>query len=193
MPIPLGVLAVAGAGAGGAAGAFELLETQILADSNTSSVTFSNLNTSYGSTYQHLQIRYVVRNSAGGSGNAETRLRFNGDTGSNYAWHHLRGDGSAASSTAGTSADHMRIGLHPYDGATANIFAAGVIDLLDAFEASKNRTQRTLTGNVQSTSSIFLSSGFRNSTDAITSVTLLPEANNWKQGSRFSLYGMRSS
>lgn len=193
MPIPLGVLAVAGAGAAGAAGAYELLESQVLSDNNSASVTFSNLNSTYGSTYQHLQIRFVVRNSAGGSGNAETRLRFNGDTGSNYAWHHLRGDGSSVTSTAGTSADHMRIGLHPFDGATANIFASGVIDLLDAFETSKNKTARTLVGHNQSTSSIFLSSGFRNNTEALTSVTLLPESNNWKQGSRFSLYGLRSA
>ena len=99
MPIPLGILAVAGAGAAGGGGAFDLLETTVLG-SDTASVTFSNLNTY--SAYKHLQIRLVAR-STNASASRSVRIQFNGDTASNYAYHYLLGDGSSVSSDASTS------------------------------------------------------------------------------------------
>jgi len=86
MPIPLGVLAVAGAGGGGgAAGAYEWIET-VSVGTAVSSVSFSNLNSTYGTTYQHLQLRAAYRTSSV-VGFTDMRLRFNSDTGSNYSFH----------------------------------------------------------------------------------------------------------
>jgi hypothetical protein len=78
----------------GSSDTFELLETSIL-NSNTTSVTFSNLNSTYGSTYQHLVFRIVARGSDADSGTGTAlRVYMNGNGGdgggSSYATHALR-------------------------------------------------------------------------------------------------------
>jgi hypothetical protein len=192
MPIPLGVLAVAGAGAGpSAAGAFELLESQILTGTQAS-VTFSNLNTNYGSTYQHLQLRMVVRGNRNAT-EANSRVEFNGDTGTNYRAHALIGNGSTVTSYDSTARAYIYWGDAAGLTFTANGFAAAIMDILDPFETTKNTTTRTLSGLEGNYDRIQLFSGFWNNTAALTSIRIFPEANDFITGSRFSLYGMRSS
>jgi hypothetical protein len=193
MPIPLGVLAVAGAGAGPvvAGNAYEWLETTVLGTA-TSSVTFSNLDTNYASTYQHLQIRMVGRTSGseGGQG-AQIRLRFNSDSGSNYRHHYLYGDGAAMVSNSGTA---TFVGLQRFtdSGATANAYGAMIVDILDAFESTKNTTVRWIGGNANNSSFIFMNSGLWINTAAITTIFLQPNVGgDFAAGSRFSLYGMK--
>jgi hypothetical protein len=192
MPIPLGVLAVAGAGAGGAAGAYELLETVLVGSGGQATITFSNLNSSYGSTYQHLQIRAAARTARAANGDTGN-LYLNGVTTSSYARHYLQGNGSAVSSDAVTSQSDMNnLYALPGANATANAFAAIVIDILDPFEGTKNTTVRALSGLASNENLIRLGSGFFNSTAAVTSITL-DAIGDFAQYSRFSLYGMRSS
>ena len=189
MPFGLGFFATAGAGA---AGSFDLLETQVLGTS-AASVTFSSLGTY--SNYKHLQVRFTARSTNSGTASDGLWMQFNGDTGSNYAWHRLEGNGSTVVSGAGTSATWILIGVAPRDGNTANIFSAGVCDVLDAFESTKNKTIRSLNG-VTGTGNpgVFLNSGFRNNTAALTSMTLLPDAGqSFTANSRFSLYGIKGA
>lgn len=187
MPFGLGFFAAAGISA---AGSFDLLETQVLG-SNTASITFSSL--SAYSSYQHLQIRYTARSSNSGTASDGLWLRFNGDSGSNYSWHRLEGNGSTVTSGAGTTQTWILMGVAPRSGNTANIFTGGVCDILDPFETTKNKTIRSLhgltgTGNP----GVFLGSGMRMNTEAVTSLTLLPDAGqNLVVGSRFSLYGLK--
>lgn len=198
MPIPLGVLAVAGAGAApGAAGAYELIETTILG-SATSSVSFSNLDSTYGSTYQHLQIRATLRTSSVVGFN-DFRLRFNSDTGSNYSFHALStGESSlVVVATAFINQTYARVGWAAGDNNNSNVFTASVIDILDAFETTKNKSVRALTGFMGTSSAEermlgLLSADWRN-TGAVTTITLSPAAGNFPIGSRFSLYGLRSA
>lgn len=181
MLIPLGFLAASGV----SAGSFDLLETQTLTGSQAS-VTFSNLNTSYGSTYQHLQIRASHIQTTSG----ETALmRFNGDTASNYRVHALRGNGSTV-----TSADYgSRASMIPaVDVPSTTIPAAFVCDILDPFETSKNKVVRSLAG-YGSGGNVNLFSGLWLSTNALTSITLLASAGNFAQYSRFSLYGLKAA
>ena len=188
MPIPLGILAVAGAGGGGLASSFDLLETTVLS-SSASSVTFSSLG-SY-SDYKHLQIRMTTRNSRAVSTNTQFSLTFNGDTGSNYAHHILGGTGGSVYSTASTSQTAMQVSSIG-NSATANIFSASIIDILDFNSSSKNKTIRIMTGIVNSADyEITLRSGFRNNTAAITSFTITANIDNILTGSRFSLYGIK--
>ena len=56
MPIPIGVLAQAGAGSAALTNDYFLIQT-VEANTNTSSVTFSNI----PQTYKHLQIRHSIR------------------------------------------------------------------------------------------------------------------------------------
>ena len=190
MPIPLGVLAVAGAGGGVAAGnAYVHLTTTILT-SDTTNIDFTNLNSTYGSTYQHLQIRAVAR-SARSAAEDDLRIRLDGDTSALYASHFLKN----AASSGGGSADHMVYnGMMIANSQTANSFSSFIIDILDPFEANKNKTIRLLggyTGNLANT--IMLGSGLYRSTSALSSFRLYNGFGQFATGSRFSLYGLRSA
>jgi hypothetical protein len=197
MPIPLGVLAVAGAG-GGVAGAYELLET-VSVGTAVSSVSFSNLNSTYGSTNQHLQIRGTVRGT-NTSTPSRLAIRMNSDEGTNYSYHSLFARGSTVNSTSGTDATYGWLindtpsGIH-----TANSYAGFVTDVLDPFETTKNTTLRSLGGFAPSSGSDVLQSVglvsmvWRN-TAAVTTLTIITVSGTAHAvGSRFSLYGMRSS
>ena len=187
MLIPLGFLA----GSGGVEGDYELIESYVLGSAQTS-VTFSSLGT-YSSTYKHLQVRYTARASTGGSSLAAVYSRLNGDSGSNYSLHNLFGNGSSVSSSA-TAPDVWALsGLTPLSGVTANVFSATVIDLLDPYSTTKNKTFRTLSGIALSgINRIDLQSGNWRNTSAITSWEILSGgSNSFAIGSRFSLYGIK--
>jgi hypothetical protein len=175
------------AGAGGVGGTYELIETSIVSGSSTTTVTFSNLGT-YSSTYKHLQIRGVAKPAS----NANTYLRVNGDTGNNYAWHELFTYEPATSvqSAGSTSQNHIKA-IYADGTGTANSFGAGVIDILDSYSTTKNKSVRILTGTTDDVF-ITLRSGLWNSTASITSLTLTTsDGSNLVAGSRFSLYGIR--
>jgi hypothetical protein len=192
MPIPLGVLAVAGAGGGGGGAAYELLETQVLTGVNT--VTFSNLNSSYGSTYQHLQLRMVVQSTRASSLDGVI-VTFNGDTASNYSYHFLQG-GNPSSVTSSAAANASKIFGGYIPGTTnATSWSPVIMDILDPFETTKNKTTRSLCGQIDANWQLvtFTSGSWRN-TAALTSITVAPDVGTaFSIGSRFSIYGMRST
>jgi hypothetical protein len=188
MPIPLGVLAVAGAGAAGGGGSFDLLETTLIS-TNTASITFSSLG-SY-SNYKHLQIRATTRSATGDS----TGITFNSDTGNNYARHALYGDGDGVYNSTQTSAANIRLLQQPViSTGVANAFGGMVLDILDFSNSSKNTTIRAFYGKNDGSFDdyIMLTSGFWNNTAAVTSITLTSiTSGNYVAGSRFSLYGIK--
>lgn len=172
-----------------AAGDFESIATTTLSTA-TATVTFSSI----PGTYTHLQVRYLGK--ASGTGGAENPwLRFNSDTGTNYATHRLMGNGSSVSADAFSSVSHIRAGFVPDSAAgVANMFGVAVIDILDYANTNKTKTVRVLTGaDLNGSGTITFSSGLWNSTSAITSLTLLNNGLNWTQYSTFALYGCKSA
>jgi hypothetical protein len=192
MPFGLGFFATAGAGAG-AAGSFDLLESQILG-SNQTSITFSNLNSTYGTTYQHLQFRIVTRTLRSGTDDA-LQITFN-SSGNTGASHQLWGNGSSVSSQAPTN-EVQQIASYSLTAANsaANSFGAVVVDILDPFETTKNKTMRALAGKVGDTSVVSLSSLAWYSTAAITTIKFDSRNGNFgfAANSRFSLYGWKAA
>ncbi len=187
MPFGIGFFATAGVRA--AAGSYDRLETQILT-SPQASITFSSLST-YASTYQHLQIRYVARASEASS--APTFwMQVNGDTTSNYRGHVLRGTGSNVISGSVAQGSQVDIGTAAGANLTANNFGAGVIDILDPFETTKFKVARNLTG-VTEGNQIELRSWLWMNTNALTEIRLSSFGSNWVANSRFSLYGLRAA
>jgi hypothetical protein len=186
MPIPLGVLAVAGAGGAGGGSSFDLLETTIVG-TPTSSVTFSSLG-SY-SAYKHLQIRATVQ----GSDSAFLRIHLNNTSGgTSYAAHRLQGDGSSVSGQNNTGNDRMVLASLPTTGNESNTFMGWVVDVLDFSSSSKNTTVRVLAGNAQASyRRIGLYSGLWADTSAVTSIILSPATGTLATNSRFSLYGIK--
>jgi hypothetical protein len=154
----------------------------------SSTISFSSI----PSTYKHLQIRGILRTNDTGTWNNQG-MQFNGDTGSNYAFHTLYGNGSTASATATTSAssynDFMRAASNSL---TAGIFGASVVDILDYTNTSKYKTVRVLAGgDSNGAGMIGLTSGLWMNTNAITSITIIPSGGTAIQYSSFALYGIK--
>jgi hypothetical protein len=134
-----------------------------------------------------LQVRFSVNNAS----NQDLYLQFNGDTTStNYTRHYLYGTGSAAASGANTSDGRLSIG---YTSTTANIFGAGVVDVLDYASSNKNKTIRSLAGfDGNGSGLVVLYSGLWSKTpEAVTSISIFAGAGNMNQYSSFALYGVR--
>jgi hypothetical protein len=141
--------------------------------------------TSIPSWYSHLQIRCILNNV-----NISIRMRFNGDTNTNYSDHILYGDGTSA--LAAGVADKNHISFTQYSVATTSTFHASVIDILDYNNTNKNKTVRSLTGSdTNGAGFVALSSGLWRNTNAITSIKWTVAGGSWTQGSSFALYGIK--
>jgi hypothetical protein len=80
----------------------------------------------------------------------------------------------------------------PTNSAAANVFGAGIIDILDYADTNKYKTVRALSGTDNNGSGdIILGSGLYQQTTAITSITLEANGVNWLTNSSFALYGIR--
>lgn len=182
------LLANNSAAGGGAAGAYESIATQTLG-SDTASVTFSSI----PSTYQHLQVRCLLRTNQAATGLADMDIQINGDTGFNYSMHLLRGNGSSAltDSTSGQNRIKLENSI-PRNSNTANIFGVAVIDLHDYAVTGKNRVVRAIVGtDLNGDGAIALGSGSRYNTAAVDSLTFFITGHSWLAGSTFALYGIK--
>jgi len=156
--------------------------------SGVSTITFSSI----PSTYVSLQVRAIGKRdtaTTGGSAN----LRFNGDTGSNYAKHQLRGNGSTV--TASGSASQSQIECFEYSGSdasVANMMGVLICDIHDYASTTKNKTVRVLNGvDFNGSGSVYLFSGLWMNTAAITSLTFYTSANYLN--TTFALYGIKGA
>lgn len=189
MPLILGILAQGVGAAPAGIPAYDLLETQVLS-SSAASVTFTGLG-SY-SDYKHLQVRAAARTNLAASTSDILALRFNSDSGSNYAHHQIQANGSTVSSGSSTSSSYIYSMQLPGNSSTANAFTAGVLDILDFSSASKNTTTRSLSGKAESDNHIALRSGLWINTASVTAIELYTFlGGSLVAGSRFSLYGVK--
>jgi len=151
-------------------------------------ITFSSI----PATYKHLQIRYIGRTDFSTAG-ADFLYSLNSDTtNSNYAYHRLGGEGSVAFAQGSTSS--RLVGINNGANAGASMFAAGVMDILDYANTSKNKTIRNLVGSDRNGSGLVgMYSNLWMNTNAVTTISLIPENGNWVQYSQFALYGIKGA
>jgi hypothetical protein len=164
-------------------GDYESIATVTVGSGGSSTIDF----TSIPSTYQHLQLRIAGSSSAVGN----FRIRFNSDTGSNYAWHQLYATTSSVLSSAGSSQTSM---ILTYDNkATSTFPTCATVDILDYSNANKNKTIRSLAGAEQNSndSLLFLRSGLWMNTTAVTSISIFLDSGSFNQYSSFALYGIK--
>ena len=170
--------------------AYDSIATTTVGAGGTASITFSSI----PSTYTHLQIRGFHRTSNTGSSNWHALIRFNSDTGNNYTWHGLRGDGSSAIAYNAASQVYGLAIISGDDANTALSWGAGVVDVLDYANTNKNKTIRTLTGfDENGQGMIELLSSLWMNTSAVTSITLFPPSGTFLQNSSFALYGIKGA
>jgi len=168
MLIPFGILSAAGAG--GVLGDYELISTTILG-STTTSVTFSNLG-DYSSTYKHLQLRMSSRTPSTELTGSYLTLRFNGISTTTYDNHWLFGSGTSAGAFNLVGATEIYLQRTTNSNSAANAFGAIVVDILDAYSSTKNKTLRYLGGSGVSTGlwPVTVGSGLWRNTSSVTSI-----------------------
>lgn len=170
------------------------IQTITVDSGGASSITFSSI----PSTYTHLQIRALVRTDRATYSNDGINITFNSDTGANYSYHELTGDGGNASANYATSANYIFLqGLA--GSASSNVFGETVIDILDYTNTNKNTTVRGLSGFDNNSGAgnqngyISQGSGAWYSTPAVTSITIDQRSgSNFQQYSTFELYGIKA-
>ena len=142
--------------------------------------------TSIPATYTDLRIVMVY---SGATTNVYVATQFNSDTATNYSWTYMRGNGSAASSTRGTSTSYIEVCRGNIDNTTIGF---GTIDIF-LYAGSTNKTvlaseqtDKNGAGNVGRTV------GLWRSTSAITSIKLYDYigSNNFATGTTATLYGI---
>ena len=192
MPIILGVVASAITG-NLVTTAYESIAT---ATGTGSSATVSF--TSIPSTFTHLQIRAIARDTSAVNDSYGARLKINSDTGSNYASHYLLGAGSSvASGSQGSSITPPNCMQTAGGGMSASIYAAIIIDLLDYKNTNKYKTIRIFTGvetNSATGDNLGLQSALWMNTNAITQIDITSDSGgNWTTDTQFALYGIKGA
>ena len=154
---------------------------------SSGTITFSSI----PSTYTHLQVRVFGRNSYPST---QFNTRFNSDTGSNYAWHTLYGDGANPYAAQQNAVTFMGTYGLAYSSLTAGIISGHIMDILDYKNTSKYKTTRTLgvfDANGSGEEGFF--SGVWTNTAAITTIDLIAVSGNWTTDTRIALYGIKGA
>ena len=180
------IAAIHGTGVAASTNSYESIST-VTVSSAVSSISFSSI----PSTYKHLQVRWLAKTSDANY-NAIS-IRYNSDSGSNYAWHTFYGTGSSVVTETGTSDTNIR-SLAMSGTNFTNIFNVGVYDILDYANTSKYKTSRVLTGiDTNGGGYMNMGSGLWMNTNAISTITILPfnGSATLQQYSQFALYGIK--
>lgn len=152
------------------------LDTQVLT-SSAASVTFSSIPQGYTDLI-------IVGNVTPTAGTETICLRFNGDTGANYSFTYLYGNGSAAASGRATNTSFALAGL--VSASEMGNFTAHVMNYSNSSTYKTVLDRRNLAGL-----GAFADVSLWRSTSAITSLTLFPENSRiFQAGSTFTVYGI---
>jgi len=166
---------------------FESIAT-ISPASGSSSITFSNI----PQTYQHLQVRFSYARLNSSSGSAG--LTFNSDTGSNYIYHYLGGNGSNLDPNG--NASYTAILVMPVSGGSTSpaSYGSAIVDIYDYNSSSKKKTLRSFSGvDRNGTGWVYLGSGLWQNTNAITSIRIDFQGDTCAANCVFSLYGIKGA
>ena len=166
---------------------FDLIGRVTVGSTSMTSIVFSGI----PQNYQSLQLRMILRSNYAAN-IYSAMMRLNSDTGSNYTYHILQGNGTSVSVTSGSSTSTPYV-LNTQGTSTSNVFAPNIVDILDAFNTSKYKTVRVLGGSdVNGSGTVALSSALWQSTNAITSISISTNGyGDFLQYSTAALYGVK--
>jgi hypothetical protein len=160
--------------------------TVIVGAGGQPTVVFSNI----PQNYKHLQIRIMSKSI---STNDALDMQFNSDTGNNYSYHDLFGDGSSTGASASAPRTTMPIAGLGAPSTNTNMFGAAIVDILDYADTNKYKTVRSLSGvDLNGSGVVVLTSNNWRSTSAVSTISLfLRTVAGFGQYSSFALYGIR--
>jgi hypothetical protein len=150
--------------------------------SAAASYTFSSI----PSTYTDL---IIIANFNTATGNQSTNITVNGDTGTNYSWTYLLGNGTAASSSRGSTDNRI------FNGSSATATSGNTTNSIIQFQNYSNTTTYKTTLSRSNAADYFTQAtvGLWRNTAAITSITLTSPSYNYIAGSTFTLYGIAAA
>lgn len=149
--------------------------------SAASTYTFSSI----PSTYTDL---VLISNPKVSSVQEAVQIQFNSDTGNNYSFTQLYGNGTSAFSARAASIGY----IYATNGTSTTNYGAGVFNILDY---SNTTTYKTTLGRFSEAAyNAWSGVGLWRSTAAITSITLTVSgtSNTLSAGSTFKLYGIQA-
>jgi len=155
-----------------------VLLNQVTLAASASSVTFSSIPQTFGDLVLVMEHTTSVA--------ANKLVRFNGDSGSNYPWVYMGGNGSSTATGANTSTA-LLVEAVAAGSSTERLFTT--VNIMDYSAADKHKTALIRNGRVsQGTDAI--ASRWAN-TAAITSISIeLNNSASFPSASTFSLYGV---
>ena len=163
---------------------FVLLEKITVGAAGASSVTFSGIPQT---GYTDLVLKASPR---GATAEDSFSLRFNSDSGSNYPYRRLIGNGATASSDSGTTTSIV-LGRQPESGYTANTFGNCEFYIPNYTGSNyKSVSADSVNENNATTAKAQLGAGLWSNTAAITSILIFPSSGTFAQYSTFYLYGV---
>lgn len=169
---------------------FESIATTTVGAGGSSTITFSSI----PSTYKHLQIRAIMRSTFSDT-DSFLKINLNSDTGSNYPNHFLTGNGATvgAFGYSTTQYPYAFFSMYPAALASASLYGAAVVDLLDYADTNKNKTMRCLGGyDVNGAGVARLNSAVWLNTAAVTRIDITDyRGGNMAQYSSFALFGIK--
>jgi len=174
-----------------ALGDFESIQTITVGAGGSNGISFNSI----PQTYKHLQIRLTARGSGTGGTAAGLKgsfMNINNDFSTTVPNHALYGNGtSAISGYQGETRINFIPQTIPGSSATANVFGASIIDILDYNNNNKFKTIRAFTGvDVSGAGQVSLVSACWNSTGSVTSFQIGTNE-PFVQYSKFALYGVK--
>jgi hypothetical protein len=150
--------------------------------------------TSIPSTYTHLQIRGISRDARAVTVDTGYFV-INSDTGTNYAYHLLNGNGSTASAGANSSSapSNTSVFVIPGTSAGASMMSATITDFFDYKNTNKYKTIRTLSGvDLNGSGNTWFTSALWMNTNAITQIDVVSGTGSaWTTDTKFALYGIK--
>ena len=169
---------------------YELIASQTLGTS-AATIQFNSI----PQNYTDIEIRAFGRNTGAAS---QFNLRFNGDSGSNYAYVYLDDDGgSNARSSRATNRSQADVGGLFGSSQAASLFSPNTFYIFSYTNTSISKT--VLGMSIASNNSGILIdyvqtvlSVWRN-TAAITSITCVTNANSFEAGTSVGLYGIKAA
>lgn len=169
-------------------GAMIPIATTVVGAGGSSTITFSSI----PQNYEHLQIRFTARAGSATAADTDIKMQFNSDTGSNYSQHYLYGNGASAAAGGAANTAYAQGGDIVLGGIAANVFAVGIVDILDYANTNKYKTSRVLTGfDANGSGWLWYDSGNWRNTNVITDIVLTPFSSTFAQYSHFALYGIK--
>ncbi len=164
--------------------------------SDTASVTFtSSGSSSPWSDYQDLVLVMAARGTNNGVGIGVT-TEINDDSANNYNWQNIITNGASVAAARTGPIGYFRPCHIPGADRSANFFGAAVVHFWDVNATDRYKTILSQDGNEAANATddntIVLRSSVWASTAAMTKFVMNP-GGNFKSGSQFDLYGIRTS